>query len=81
VVGRRNLAEALGGWSVRHRKSAVLGWLLLVVTAAALGGVAGQRTLTTAETETGDTGRAARILVDAGVEHPAGEMVLMHSER
>jgi uncharacterized membrane protein YdfJ with MMPL/SSD domain len=70
----------MGGWSVRHRRSAILGWLLLVVVAAALGSLVGQRQMTTAEYAEGDSAKALSILQQAGLEAPAGEMVLLHSE-
>ena len=44
-----NLAAALGGWSARHRIAAIVGWLLLVVAAVLIGGMAGQVAMTQAE--------------------------------
>ena len=74
-----NLAARLGGWSARHRKTAILGWLLFVVAAVLIGGMVGQLKLTDGEQGTGDSGRAERILEDAGITDPASEMVLVHS--
>jgi RND superfamily putative drug exporter len=79
VNHRRNLAAALGGWSARHRKTAVFGWLLFVVLATVIGGAAGQRTLTDAQQGTGDSALALQILDDAHVAQPASEMVLVHA--
>ena len=76
----RNLAGALGGWSARHRKSAIISWLLLVAAAAFLGGAFGQVGLTDAQEGTGDSARAMQILAAAGITAPAGEMVLVHSD-
>ena len=76
---RPNLAARLGGWSARHRKTAIVGWLLFVVAAVLIGGMAGQQRLTDGEQGTGDSGRAERILDQAGIEDPASEMVLVHS--
>jgi RND superfamily putative drug exporter len=81
VSSRRNLAAALGGWSARHRKAAVLGWLLFVVLATVVGGAAGQRHLTEAQQGSRDSARAMQILDDAGITVPAQEMVLVHSDR
>ncbi len=39
---RRGVAAALGGWSARHRKTAIGVWLLFVVAATVLGGAAGR---------------------------------------
>jgi RND superfamily putative drug exporter len=79
--GTRNLAATLGDWSARHRKSAVLGWLLLVVLAAAIGGMAGQVSLTGAENGVGESRQARQILADAHITRPSSEMVLIHSDR
>ncbi|MCO5971130.1 MMPL family transporter [Actinoallomurus soli] len=74
-----NLAARLGGWSARHRKTAIIGWLVFVVAAVLIGGMAGQRQLTDGEQGAGDSGRAVRILEEAGITSPATEMVLIHS--
>jgi RND superfamily putative drug exporter len=74
-----NVAARLGGWSARHRKTAIFGWLLFVVAAVLIGGMVGQKGLTNAEENTGDSARAVRILEDAGIKDPASEMVLLHS--
>jgi uncharacterized membrane protein YdfJ with MMPL/SSD domain len=76
---RPNLAARLGGWSARHRKTAVFGWLLFVVAAVLIGGMVGQQRLAGGEQGTGDSGRAERILDQAGIKDPASEMVLVHS--
>ncbi|SFO22682.1 putative drug exporter of the RND superfamily [Actinomadura madurae] len=73
----RNLAAALGGWSARHRMTAILGWLLFVVLASVLGGAAGQVTMEDHEQGTGQSARAVQILTDAGVEDPDHETVLL----
>jgi uncharacterized membrane protein YdfJ with MMPL/SSD domain len=74
-----NIAARLGGWSARHRKTAILGWLMFVVAAVLIGGMVGQKQLTDGEEGTGDSGRAERIISDAGIKSPASEMVLVHS--
>jgi uncharacterized membrane protein YdfJ with MMPL/SSD domain len=76
---RRNIAAAIGGWSVRHRAVAILGWLLLVVAAAILGATAGQQQMTVDEYAEGDSALALRILDEAGLARPAGELLLIHS--
>ncbi|MCX4819018.1 MMPL family transporter [Streptomyces sp. NBC_01142] len=80
MASQRNLAASLGGWSARHRKTAVFGWLFAVIALTVLGGMAGQQNLTEADYGTGESGRAARILVDADIRTPAPEMVLVHSD-
>jgi uncharacterized membrane protein YdfJ with MMPL/SSD domain len=80
ISGRRNVAARLGGWSVRHRMTAVFGWLVFVVAAAVVGTAAGQRQMTQDEYAAGDSARALAVLEQAGVRQPAGEMVLVHSD-
>ncbi|TYK50856.1 MMPL family transporter [Actinomadura decatromicini] len=74
---KRNLAAALGGWSARHRKTAVLGWLLLVVLASLLGGMSGQVTMADHEQGSGRSAQAVRILDEAGIDDPDQETVLI----
>lgn len=42
----RNLAAAADGWSARHRRRAIAGWLAFVVIAYAAGAAIGQKPLT-----------------------------------
>ena len=79
-VGRWNIAATLGGWSTRHRKTAILGWLVLVVAATVLGSAVGQKQMSVQEYAKGDSAQAAKILSQAGIVAPAGEMVLVHSD-
>ncbi|MFI7317571.1 MMPL family transporter [Streptomyces venezuelae] len=74
---RRNLAARLGVWSAHHRKTAVLGWLVFVVLATVIGGASGTVTASDEEMGVGDSGRAAEILKDAGIDEPAGELVMV----
>jgi uncharacterized membrane protein YdfJ with MMPL/SSD domain len=76
---RPGLAVRLGGWSTRHRKSAIIGWLLFVVVVAVVGGMSGSRQMTNSENGAGDSARAQKILEDAGLATPAGEMVMLRS--
>ena len=74
-----SIAARLGGWSVRHRRAAIVGWLVFVIVASVAGAMAGQVTMKPYETGAGDSARAEKILADAGIEQPAGEMVIVHS--
>ncbi len=66
-IGRsNNLAARMGRWSARHRKIAIFGWLAFVAVAFVLGGLVGTKKLTDADTQAGESGRAARILRKAG---------------
>uniref|UniRef100_UPI0009A06A21 MMPL family transporter n=1 Tax=Streptomyces lushanensis TaxID=1434255 RepID=UPI0009A06A21 len=76
---RQNLAARIGVWSAHHRRTAIIGWLLFVVLAAALGGASGLVEMTAAESGAGDSAKAERILDEAGIDHPAGELVMVSS--
>ncbi|MEV5280272.1 MMPL family transporter [Streptomyces sp. NPDC052811] len=74
---RNNLAARLGVWSAHHRRAAILGWLLLVVLATVIGGSSGLRQMSDSERGAGDSARAQKILDDAGLGTPAGELVMV----
>lgn len=74
---RQNLAARLGVWSAHHRRTAILGWLLFVVLATVVGGATGTVTASEDEMGTGDSARATKILDDAGIDEPAGELVMV----
>ncbi|MFZ2012311.1 MAG: MMPL family transporter [Nocardioides sp.] len=74
---RQNLAATIGGWSVRHRVVAVVGWLVFVALAMAAGSAAGQRNMTQDQYATGDSSKAIQILDAAGLKPPAEELVLV----
>ena len=59
----RPVVERVAGWSVRHRKIVVIGWLLLVVAAFAIGQHLG--TGNTNSYAPGQAGRAERQVVAA----------------
>lgn len=75
----RNLAAAMGGWSVRHRAIAIVGWVVFVALATALGSMSGQQQMSEDEYAKGDSARAMQILDGAGLEVPASEMFLVTS--
>jgi uncharacterized membrane protein YdfJ with MMPL/SSD domain len=74
-----NIAARMGGWSTRHRKSAVFGWLVFVVLAVAIGSATGTKQITDAENANGDSATAARIVAAAGLSEPASENVLVQT--
>jgi putative drug exporter of the RND superfamily len=57
---RAGLTERVAGWSVRHRKTAVFGWLLLVAVLFAAGQVLGSKHLPLYDA--GQSGQAERTL-------------------
>ncbi|MCX4748917.1 MMPL family transporter [Kitasatospora sp. NBC_01287] len=78
---RPGLAVAIGDWSTRHRKLAVWGWLLAVVLATMIGTAVGTAKSTDVDNGVGESGRAVKILSDAGLRTPAAETVLIQSSQ
>jgi putative drug exporter of the RND superfamily len=72
---RKPFVERVAGWSVRHRKTAVFGWLLLVVAAVAIGQQLGTKSLSSYDP--GQAGRAERVMDRSVVKQPGSESVLI----
>jgi uncharacterized membrane protein YdfJ with MMPL/SSD domain len=75
---KHNLAARVGRWSAGHWKTAVFGWLALVIVAFAVGRAVGTENVDPNTAGPGESGRMDRIL-DAGFKQPAGESVLIQS--
>jgi uncharacterized membrane protein YdfJ with MMPL/SSD domain len=73
-----NLAARAGRWSAVHWKAAVVGWLVFVAVAFALGNAVGTNKLKDADSGSGESAVAERILADAHFDDPAAESVLIH---
>lgn len=73
----RGIAARAGGWSARHRWTAVTVWVLFVVLAMGLGSAAGQVDVKDSEQMSGEISQAERIIEDAGLEEPVSESVLV----
>src|SRR5271166_2570411 len=69
------ITERMAGWSVRHRKTAVFGWLLLVVAAVVIGQRFGTDNLNSYDP--GQAGQAERVLNRPVVQQPDSESVLV----
>jgi len=77
MSGPPNLAATLGGWSARHRLTAIGAWLALVVVMMLIGSVAGQVTMSAAEYGAGESGQATWLLANHGIKPPASELVMV----
>lgn len=77
MAGLPNVAATLGGWSARHRLTAIGAWLVLVAATMLVGSAVGQVTMTAAEYGVGESGRAVWLLADAGIKPPAVESVMV----
>jgi RND superfamily putative drug exporter len=74
---RAPIVERVAGWSARHKKTAVFGWLLLVVAAVLVGQRLGTSHVNSYDP--GSAGRAERVLDRPVVQQPAAETVLIRS--
>ena len=75
----KGFAARVGRWSTEHRKAAIVGWLVFVVISLAAGMNVGSKQLTDADRFQGEAGKAEQALVDAGMDPPAGESILLTS--
>jgi len=71
------VTERVAGWSARHRKLAVLSWLVMVVAAVAVGQLL--HTPNVPSYDPGQSGQAERTLTDLKVDSPPGEHILIQS--
>ena len=74
---RSPLVERIAGWSARHRKTAVFGWLALVAIIFVGGQALGTKSLPAYDA--GQTGQAEQALHRLGVVAPAVEDVLIQA--
>jgi putative drug exporter of the RND superfamily len=74
---REPIVQRVAGWSARHRKTAVFGWLLLVVAAAVIGQRVGTGNVTSYDP--GQAGKAERVLNESVVKQPDSESVLIQA--
>ena len=72
---RAPVVERIAGWSTRHRKTAVLGWLFLVAAVVALGYLLPAKNLPSYDA--GQSGQAEQTLQRLGVTTPPQEYVLI----
>ncbi|HMH36391.1 MAG TPA: MMPL family transporter [Streptosporangiaceae bacterium] len=72
---RAPIVERVAGWSAIHCKTAVFGWLLLVVVAVAVGHQLGTSNVNSYDP--GQSGKAERVLDRPVVQQPNAESVLV----
>jgi uncharacterized membrane protein YdfJ with MMPL/SSD domain len=77
---RANFAARAGRWSARHRKAAILGWIVFVFAAFMAGNMAGTQQISDRDSGDGESGRAERVLYDAFPQR-AEETVFVKSAR
>ena len=69
------IVERVAGWSARHRKTVVIGWLLLVVAAVLIGQRVGNSNLNSYDP--GQAGQAERAMSQSVVQQPDSENILI----
>ena len=74
----RNVAARAGAWSARHRAKAIIGWLVFVALAVAVGGSVGTETIEDEDLGVGESREADQAIADAFPEN-ADETVLIQS--
>jgi putative drug exporter of the RND superfamily len=74
-TSRGPIVERVAGWSARHRKTAVFGWLVLVVAALVIGNQLGTKSLNSYDP--GQAGKAEHVLALPVVQQPDSESVLI----
>jgi putative drug exporter of the RND superfamily len=74
---RAPVIERIAGWSARHRKTAVFGWLALVAVIFMAGQALGTKSLPSYDA--GQSGHAEQVLHRLGVTSPANEDVLIQA--
>ena len=79
AVNHNGVAGKAAGWSARHRRKAIFGWLLFVVGAYLIGMAVGQRNLTDTQMGNGESGQATQIYEKAFPYH-SGEQVLLQGK-
>jgi uncharacterized membrane protein YdfJ with MMPL/SSD domain len=76
----RNVAARAGRWSAQHRKIAVIGWILFLVLAVAVGGKVGQNDLDESAAGSRESKRGDMTVEAAGFPDQAGEQVLVQGK-
>jgi RND superfamily putative drug exporter len=76
---KTNIAARAGTWSAEHWKTALVGWIVFCVLATVAGGIAGTKMLDDADTASGETKTAQKILDTADFPSHADESVLVQS--
>ena len=76
---RRPVVERIAGWSARHRKTAVIGWLVLVAAVFVVGGRVGSSQVQSYDP--GQSGVAERVLSKLDIKGPPpAESVLVQAK-
>ena len=78
-MDRNNIAARAGRWSAAHWKTVTIAWLLFAVAAVVAGTAVGTNKIKAADTASGETKVAEKILANANFKRSATESVLVAS--
>ena len=76
---RTGITSRTARWSARHKKTAIFGWIALVLASLVVGNLVGTKNLADEDQNNGDSRKAEQILADAGFPDDASESVLIQS--
>ena len=76
-MNRRSISSRAAQWSATHRRTAILGWIALVVISLALGSVVGTKNIADEDLGNGDSREGERVLANAGFPEDDSELVLI----
>jgi RND superfamily putative drug exporter len=81
MQGTRNLAHRMGRWSGLHPWKAIIGWIVFVAVAFAIGNAVPNHTLAEADKGVGESGRATKVVDRAftDAQQPAEEAVFIQA--
>jgi RND superfamily putative drug exporter len=71
-----NVASVAAGWSARHRRQAIFGWLAFVVAAYAMGLATGQRQLSDIQMGNGESRQATQVFEQAFPYHTTEQVLV-----
>ena len=74
LTARPPVVERVAGWSARHRKVTVFGWLILIVAAVVIGGMASGTKKTAYDP--GDAGRAEHAIDASGINQQTESLLV-----
>ncbi|MDX6475544.1 MAG: heme transporter, partial [Gaiellaceae bacterium] len=75
-----NIAARAGRWSAEHWKTVTIAWLAFCVVALFAGGAIGTKKIKDADTASGETAVAEKILANANFKRSATESILVESK-
>jgi RND superfamily putative drug exporter len=76
-MNRTSISSRAARWSATHRRTAILGWIALVVISLALGSAMGTQNIADEDLGNGDSRKGEQVLANAGFPEDDSELVLI----